>query len=85
MAVDPENPRRFLRSTKWKKATEGFFHGQLVLDFLIVCVRYEIVLRTKPPVWTCRHEPPLSARWHGSCVRKQGIPPWIPQQIVGTP
>ena len=29
MAVDPGNPRRFLRATKWKKAMDGFFHGQL--------------------------------------------------------
>jgi hypothetical protein len=29
MAVDPENPWRFLRSIKWKKAMEGFFHRQL--------------------------------------------------------
>ena len=29
MAVDPGNPRRFLRSTKWKKAMEGFVHGRL--------------------------------------------------------
>jgi hypothetical protein len=29
MAVDPENPRRFLRSTEWKKATEGCFLGQI--------------------------------------------------------
>jgi len=36
MAIDPGNPRRFLgyafglrilRSIKWKKAMEGFFHG----------------------------------------------------------
>jgi hypothetical protein len=27
--VDPGNPWRFLRSTKWKKAMEGFFHGDL--------------------------------------------------------
>jgi len=26
--VDRGNPRRFLRSTKWKKAMDGFFHGQ---------------------------------------------------------
>ena len=26
---DPGNPRRFLRSLKWKKAMGGFFHGQL--------------------------------------------------------
>ena len=30
MAVDPGNPRRFLRSTKWKKVMDDFFHGQLV-------------------------------------------------------
>ncbi len=29
MAIDPGNPRRFLRSIKWKKAMDGFFHGQL--------------------------------------------------------
>ena len=28
--IDPGNPRRFLRSIKWKKAMDGFFHGQLV-------------------------------------------------------
>jgi hypothetical protein len=32
IAVDPENPRRFLRSTKWKKAMDGFFHGQIDLQ-----------------------------------------------------
>ena len=26
--VDRGNPWRFLRSTKWKKAIDGFFHGQ---------------------------------------------------------
>jgi len=26
--IDPGNPRRFLRSIKWKKARDGFFHGQ---------------------------------------------------------
>ena len=26
---NPENPRRFPGLPKWKKATEGFFHGQL--------------------------------------------------------
>ena len=31
MAVDPGNPRRFLRSTKWKKVMDDFFHGQLAL------------------------------------------------------
>ena len=29
MAIDPGNPRRFLRSIKWKKAMEGFFHRQI--------------------------------------------------------
>lgn len=28
MAVDPGNPRCFLRSTKWKKGMDGFFHKQ---------------------------------------------------------
>jgi hypothetical protein len=28
-AIDPGNPRRFLRSIKWTKAMEGFVHGQL--------------------------------------------------------
>jgi len=28
LAIDPGNPWRFLRSIKWKKAMEGFFHGQ---------------------------------------------------------
>ena len=27
--VDPGNPRRFLRSTSWKKARDGFFHRQI--------------------------------------------------------
>jgi hypothetical protein len=29
MAGDPGNPRRFPRSTKWKKVMDEFFHGQL--------------------------------------------------------
>jgi prepilin-type N-terminal cleavage/methylation domain-containing protein len=28
-AIDPGNPRRFLRSIKWTKAMDGFVHGQL--------------------------------------------------------
>ena len=28
-AIDPGNPRRFLRSIKWTKATDGFVHGQI--------------------------------------------------------
>ena len=27
---NPENPRRFRVLPKWKKAMDGFFHGQLV-------------------------------------------------------
>jgi len=26
--IDPGNPWRFLRPIEWKKAMEGFFHGQ---------------------------------------------------------
>jgi len=36
MAIDPGNPRRFLRSIKWKKAMEGFFHGQPAQDALAI-------------------------------------------------
>jgi len=32
MAVDPGNPRSFLRSIKWKKPRESFFHEQLELQ-----------------------------------------------------
>jgi len=39
MAIDPGNPRRFLRSIKWKKAMEGFFHGQLELQTQAVMPR----------------------------------------------
>jgi hypothetical protein len=38
-AIDPGNPRRFLRSIKWTKAMEGFVHGQLdapLVDRLLV-------------------------------------------------
>ncbi len=38
--VDPGNPRRFRRSTKWKKAMEGFFHGQLGMAVLVVAVAW---------------------------------------------
>ena len=36
MAIDPGNPRRFLRSIKWKKAMEGFFHGQPAQDAMAI-------------------------------------------------
>jgi hypothetical protein len=29
LVIDPGNPWRFLRSIKWKKAMQGFFHEQL--------------------------------------------------------
>jgi len=36
MAIDPGNPRRFLRSIKWKKAMDGFFHGQPAQDAMAI-------------------------------------------------
>ena len=38
---NPENPRRFRVLPKWKKATEGFFHGQLALRWLQLQGRVE--------------------------------------------
>ena len=33
MAVDPGNPRHFLRSTTWNKVVDDFFHAHLGLLF----------------------------------------------------
>jgi L-ribulose-5-phosphate 3-epimerase len=35
--VDPGNPRRVVRSTKWNKASEGFSHGQPDKGLLFSC------------------------------------------------
>jgi len=36
LAIDPGNPRRCLRSIKWKKAMEGFFHVHPAQDALAI-------------------------------------------------
>ena len=53
---NPENPRRFRGLPKWKKAMDGFFHGQLAR--LLALAWLSIPVATPPAT----AEPPASPR-----------------------